>query len=140
MTRELTREFLEQAGFAEPQYWFDKWHIFRYWYNSGGKVKVPKEIKIINARCKHKYTHDKYYPIFCFRYDGRNYSVSLSKFLYAWFYGKVPAGYDVDHKDNNPYNNVLDNLQLLTRQENIRKRYTDNPKGWLNQHGNKRKK
>ena len=41
----------------------------------------------------------------------------------------------VDHIDNDPYNNELDNLQLLTIKENLAKRYTDNPESWVNQWG-----
>ena len=48
--------------------------------------------------------------------------MGLHSMLYAWYKGEVPAGYDVDHIDNNPLNNDLDNLQLLTHQENLRKR------------------
>lgn len=43
-------------------------------------------------------------------------------FLYAWYKGEVPAGYDVDHIDDNTLNNDLSNLQLLTHAENIKKR------------------
>lgn len=141
MTRELTREYLEELGFRNVYNWFGNWCIFRYWYNSGGKVKEYKRINVRNATCKHKYTHDKYYPILTISLGhGKSYSITLSKFLYAWFKGPVPAGMDVDHIDNNPFNNELDNLQLLTRKENINKRLKDNPEGWINQHGKKKKK
>lgn len=43
-------------------------------------------------------------------------------FLYAWYKGEVPAGYDVDHIDGDTLNNDLDNLQILTHADNIRKR------------------
>jgi|GEM_PF-3511240 len=141
MTKELTREYLEQIGFTDVYNWYGEWHIFRYWYNSGGKVKEYKQINVRNATCKHKYTHDKYYPILTISLGcGRSYTITLSKFLYAWFKGCVPAGMDVDHIDNNPFNNDLDNLQLLSRKDNINKRLKDNPEGWINQYGKKKKK
>ena len=34
---------------------------------------------------------------------------------------EIPAGYVVDHIDNNPFNNSPDNLQLLTTRENLLK-------------------
>ena len=48
--------------------------------------------------------------------------MSYHSFVYAWYKGEVPAGYAVDHIDNDPLNNSLDNLQLLTPEENIKKR------------------
>lgn len=53
----------------------------------------------------------------------------LSRVIYAWFYGVCPGNMDCDHIDNNSLNNNLDNLQLLTRQENLAKR-----KGYRNQY------
>lgn len=58
--------------------------------------------------------------------------MSYHSFLYAWFKGEVPAGYDVDHIDGNTLNNDIDNLQLLTRKENLAKRKIKGP----NQHKN----
>ena len=34
----------------------------------------------------------------------------------------------VDHIDNNPYNNHVNNLQWITAQDNIKKSYTTSPK------------
>ena len=49
-------------------------------------------------------------------------NVVLSNIVWVYFNGQIPEGYDVDHINNNPLDNSLENLQLLTRQENIRKR------------------
>lgn len=32
--------------------------------------------------------------------------------------GKIPKGYEVDHKDNNPMNNSRDNLRIVPRKVN----------------------
>jgi hypothetical protein len=32
--------------------------------------------------------------------------------------GDIPAGYEVDHKDNNPNNNTKDNLRIIPRKAN----------------------
>lgn len=39
----------------------------------------------------------------------------------------------IDHIDNNPFNNRVKNLQKLTPEENLRKRFEDNPDGGRNQ-------
>lgn len=33
-------------------------------------------------------------------------------------FGKIPSGYEVDHKDNNPMNNNKDNLRIVPRKVN----------------------
>lgn len=48
-------------------------------------------------------------------------AVSLHRAMWAWFYGEAPEGYIVDHIDNNYLNNTIENLQLLTPAENVRK-------------------
>jgi hypothetical protein len=32
--------------------------------------------------------------------------------------GDIPAGYEVDHKDNNPNNNAKENLKIIPRKAN----------------------
>ena len=48
--------------------------------------------------------------------------MTYHRFIYIWYKGSIPAGYDVDHIDNDSLNNDISNLQLLTRKENLAKR------------------
>jgi hypothetical protein len=57
----------------------------------------------------------------------------LSRIIYAWFNGEVPAGLVVDHINNNPFDNRVENLQLMTQAKNLEKRYIDNRKNHINQ-------
>ena len=105
-----------------------EWWINRYWYKTNPKGEyINKKVPIYTSVHPNKYTPPKKYPIVNFQYKGKLRSISLSRFLYAWFKGPIPAGYEVDHKDNDPFNNSLDNLQLLTPEENNRKRFEDHP-------------
>ena len=45
------------------------------------------------------------------------FQLSFQAVLYAYFIGTVPSKYVVHHIDDNPLNNKLDNLQLVTRAE-----------------------
>ena len=131
---ELTRDMLIEWGFIEPHWTSEGWRIFRYWYGSGvHRKKEIKEISITQAVCKHKYTQDKAYLKITFSYCNKLISIPLSRFVYAWFYNKVPAGMDVEHISNNPYDNSLSNLRLCTRSENLAKRFLDNPNTNCNQ-------
>ena len=49
-------------------------------------------------------------------------TIPYHRFLYAFYKGDIPDGYQVDHIDNDHLNNSLDNLQLLTQAENLKKR------------------
>ena len=84
---------------------------------------------------KHKYGQDREYPVILLtdyfkpkRKDCRGWlshpqtNVLVSNVVWVWFNGQIPQGYDIDHIDNNPLNNKLSNLQLLTRKENLAKR------------------
>ena len=44
-------------------------------------------------------------------------SSSLHRVMYSYFYGVIPNGFDVHHKDLNPVNNDISNLQLLTKSQ-----------------------
>lgn len=42
----------------------------------------------------------------------------IHKLVYTTFIGEIPKGMTVDHKDNDPSNNSLENLQLMTQSQN----------------------
>ena len=42
----------------------------------------------------------------------------IHRLVWETFVGNIPEGLDIDHKDSNPSNNNLSNLQLLTPREN----------------------
>lgn len=73
--------------------------------SNGNKIKVP------TPSAKNPYVY-------------KSRSIGLHRAMYAWFNGEVPAGMVVDHK-NNQHSQLedyrLDNLQLLTPQENVTK-------------------
>ena len=65
-------------------------------------------------------------------------TLPLSRVIYAWFISEVPANMDVDHIDNNPENNALRNLQLISRKVNLAKRLLDNEYVNVNQYGSRK--
>lgn len=101
-----------------------EWVLLRLAYPVGPRTTQKPHLtmtRYTDAVCKHKYTKDKVYRKFTF--CGKSFTVS--RVVYAWYKGAIPSGYEVDHIDNDPFNNDLDNLRLATPEENLKKRYKD---------------
>jgi hypothetical protein len=98
----------------------------------GRIFKGTRELKGIYNKQKKAY---KQFTIYAFDKDGNkikipsktqsyNYRITTVAFhraIYAWFHNEVPEGMVVDHIDNDPSNNNIDNLQLLTVYNNLHK-------------------
>lgn len=41
----------------------------------------------------------------------------LHRYIWEYYNGKIPKGYDIHHKDHNKDNNELDNLELISRSQ-----------------------
>lgn len=65
--------------------------------------------------------------ILIYRSDGTKTTQLLSRFLYEAIHGPIPHGMTVDHIDGDKTNDVIENLQLLSQQENSRKWHTLRP-------------
>ena len=96
-------------------------------------AKTYHTIKISDAICKHKYTTDKSYPVIALSYNNKIKCVPLGRVIYAWFTGDIEDGMVIDHINNDPYDNRVENLQKLTPEQNLKKRFIDNPNGHKNE-------
>ena len=56
---------------------------------------------------------------------GLNKKFLVHRVVWECFNGPIPENMDIDHIDSNPKNNSLNNLQLLTHKENLKKRDMD---------------
>ena len=54
----------------------------------------------------------------------------IHRLVWEAFNGEIPEGKEIDHIDGNPRNNALDNLQVITRKNNIRKYYSEGDKNY----------
>lgn len=136
----LTKQDLLDWGIVDVKKENGEWVIYREWF-FGGMVprKVLRTVKVSSTTLHHKYGRDKTYHIVVFSVNRRPMTIPLQRLLYAWFIGDIPDKMVVDHIDNNPLNNELDNLQLLTVSDNLAKRKLDNPDNCCNQHEAKKK-
>ena len=119
----LTKEDLVRNG-----YFVEGEKVFR---NTSNGVREIKQQIIVN---KHKYGLEKLYIYLTLFIDtindGKQRLFGLHNVIYAWYKGELPLGYDVDHIDNNPLNNNIDNLQLLTHEENLKRRRIKGVNQW----------
>lgn len=58
--------------------------------------------------------------------------ISEHRAIWIMHYGDIPYGYEVDHKDNNKFNNFLSNLRIATSTQNTcnRRRLKSNKCGY----------
>ena len=128
--KKLTKQQLIDWGITSVIYdpKDNDWIIFRYWYKNNSKTKKLITIKPTLAKCKHKYRPDKEYLKVSFSVRGeKGQSIPLSRLIYVWYKGDIEDGYVVDHLNNNSFDNDPKNLQAISIQENLTKRFTDNP-------------
>lgn len=72
---------------------------------------------------KHKYGKDmSYYLVGWHGNDKKQHTIPLHRLLYLWSKGDIPEGYDIDHKNGISTDNRLENLEMVTHKENLRRR------------------
>lgn len=114
-----TRDYLDRIG-ARVE--ITDGEIKIYQYSKRYKKEIVKPI-YTNTK-KHPYGKNVTYLITTL-WDaerGKNTTYTVSRLVYIYFNGDIPEGYDVDHIDGDTFNNIPENLQLLTRKDNLNKR------------------
>ncbi|MES2829648.1 MAG: HNH endonuclease [Bacteroidota bacterium] len=54
-------------------------------------------------------------------FNGQAITKTLHKLVYMNYIGEVPSGYELNHIDGNKNNNHLENLEIVTKKENMQK-------------------
>lgn len=123
--RELTRKELEDCGIIDVFYDDAEktWKLERYWQNAAGRPESMRHLKPHIQKTRHKYGKTMRYSIFAFSVNGKARNFPAHRLLWAWFHGVAPAGMDIDHINGDSLDNRLENLQCITHEENLRKRY-----------------
>ena len=89
----------------------------KYFASEDGQIISKKHKKIL----KFWLNRDKGYQYFSLFIYNTKKSYLVSRFVYECFKGEIPVDKDVDHIDSNKKNNSINNLQLLSHKENVRK-------------------
>ena len=104
-------------------------------YKKGKYVGSKRRVmNSYNIKTKHKYGQDKTYKSYVIGVKIGDKTIAKTflahRLIWVWFNNEIPDDYDVDHIDNNPINNNISNLQLLTRKENVNKRREEGNNIW----------
>lgn len=82
-------------------------------HKCGKQLKQGKPLKLL------KLDKSKNYLSFRTSLNSQQNFFLIHKAVWESFHGKVPDGYEINHIDENPLNNRLDNLNLLTHKQNM---------------------
>ena len=137
-SKELTRKFLVEAGFDVCLYDYENhcWSIERDWFRNSSKTKERRQFNILDKPQKRKFYSDDKFPVVQFSYNGKSYPITITRFVWAYLMGEVPAGYSVVLKNKNKEIDrfALENLELKTDKE--ASKYKENR---ANQHYSKKR-
>lgn len=84
--------------------------------------KVSDEGQVYSMKSNRLLTisdHDNGYKTVALCRDGKTKRPFVHRLVYEAFVGAIPERYEINHKDENPSNNHLDNLEALTHWENM---------------------
>ncbi len=88
-------------------------------------IKNPNKPRIdIKPRRAERKNKDGYLQV-RLRHNGKEYSCMAHRIVWTFTNGRIPEGYEINHKDGHKENNRLDNLELVTSSENQKHAYAN---------------
>jgi hypothetical protein len=83
------------------------------------RLKRPnRKLKVFRTAIRSHPTGHGYLRLDVYREQERG-QVYIHRLVWEAFHGRIPNGMDINHRDGNKSNNRLDNLELVTRSENM---------------------
>lgn len=125
-------ELIPALEFLKPIKDFDGYYCSDLGKVYSAKIKGGQGSKVINfmdfRELAYKYDKDGYKEVVLSKLDEngihKRYYKRAHRLIYETFYGKVNPSIDIDHKDQNKWNNNISNLQPLSHKINSGKRNT----------------
>lgn len=79
-----------------------------------------------NSQRKRKnYGNENAWGYMTYQLNGK--TTTMNNFLYSVFVGPIKKGYEIHHQDHDKKNNNLKNLAMISRADNLRERFVNNP-------------
>lgn len=69
------------------------------------------------------YINNSGYAWYSFKINNKRKSVGIHRLVYELFCGYIPQGMQIHHKDKNPLNNSLNNLELKDAKQHLREHF-----------------
>jgi hypothetical protein len=99
--------FIEYMNEGKIKY--ENGRLWRYFHGYSGWLKEPN---LINGKTKDGYRDVN------IQVNNKVYYVKEHRLIWSYFNGDIPEGMTINHIDGNKTNNSLDNLELVTPEEN----------------------
>lgn len=91
----------------------------RYEIDEYGNIRSLSNVKSSSKGLIRKHQLDRFgYHRITLHKNSNRISYSVHRLVYETFKGDIPEGYEINHIDGNKSNNHIDNLELVTHQEN----------------------
>tara|TARA_R110001632_G_scaffold2063_1_gene9135 strand:- start:1471 stop:1944 length:474 start_codon:yes stop_codon:yes gene_type:complete len=100
----------------------------------------PRNSKFRDGRLSERIVGSGYAAVSLYDTPKKPKQIAIHRLVYETFIGPIPDGLQIDHIDNCKTNNKIDNLQLMTAKENMKKMWDNRgrsvkkkiAKEWLN--------
>ena len=93
----LTKEKLMELGIDVCRNEKGEYLVRHYGRKTSSAKRSLRAIKVSIIGKKHPYGKNRMYKAYLFHENGKAYTISEHRLVYAWFIGDIPEKYDVDH-------------------------------------------
>ena len=99
----------------ETEIWKDiKQYNGKYQASDNGRIRNAKK-KVLKT-----FIDKSGYLLVSLYKDGKNKTFRVHRIIYETFFGDIPNDFQINHKDFNRSNNKINNLEAVTREQNVK--------------------